>query len=90
MSYEKWTPKVYLHPNVLGAGARKRKGLAPMDKVKTVMGEFKRGTLHGGGGGIVGNRKQAIAIALSEAGKHGQKVKRKKHKVHPMVAALRK
>jgi hypothetical protein len=32
------------------------------------MAEFKRGTLHSGSGGMVKSRKQAIAIALSEAG----------------------
>ena len=38
-------------------------------KVKKVMGEFKRGTLKSGGSGKkVTNPKQAIAIALSEAG----------------------
>ena len=39
-------------------------------KVKKVMGEFKEGTLHSGKGGkVVTNPKQAVAIALSEAGK---------------------
>ena len=34
------------------------------------MGEFKGGTLHSGKGGpVVKSKKQAIAIALSEAGK---------------------
>jgi hypothetical protein len=38
-------------------------------KVGKVMGEYKEGTLHSGKGGkIVKNPKQAIAIALSEAG----------------------
>ena len=38
-------------------------------KVGKVMGEFKEGTLHSGKGGkVVKNPKQAIAIALSEAG----------------------
>ena len=33
------------------------------------MGEFKEGTLHSGKGGkVVKNPRQAIAIALSEAG----------------------
>lgn len=40
------------------------------DKVHKVMGEYKRGTLHSGKSKkVVTNRKQAIAIALSEAGK---------------------
>jgi hypothetical protein len=45
-----------------------------MDKVGKVMGEYKRGTLKSGKlgpgkGPKVKSRKQAIAIALSEAGK---------------------
>jgi hypothetical protein len=39
-------------------------------KVRKVMGEFKKGTLHSGKGGpIVKTRKQAVAIALSQAKK---------------------
>lgn len=40
-------------------------------KVKKVMGEFKRGELHSGSdkGPVVKNKKQGIAIALSEARK---------------------
>jgi hypothetical protein len=39
-------------------------------KVEKVMHEFKTGTLHSGKKGpVVKNKKQAIAIALSEAGK---------------------
>lgn len=38
-------------------------------KVGLVMREFKRGDLHSGAGGpLVRNPKQALAIALSEAG----------------------
>ena len=38
-------------------------------KVGKVMGEFKRGTLHSGKGGpVVKNRRQAVAIAMPEAG----------------------
>lgn len=48
-----------------------RKGLASkkaQKKISSVMREFKSGTLHSGKGGpVVKNRKQAIAIALSEA-----------------------
>lgn len=37
-------------------------------KVQKVMHEFKAGTLHSGKGGkVVKSRKQAVAIALSEA-----------------------
>ena len=44
-------------------------------KVATVMREYKAGTLHSGKGrGVVKNRKQAVAIALSE----GRKAARRK------------
>jgi hypothetical protein len=37
-------------------------------KVKKVMGEYKRGTLNSGKGGpVVKSKKQAVAIAMSEA-----------------------
>ena len=43
--------------------------MAKNDKVKKVMKEFKSGALHSGSkkGPVVKSRKQAIAIALSEA-----------------------
>ena len=37
-------------------------------KVEKVMGEFKRGTLKSSSGKKVKSRKQAVAIAMSEAG----------------------
>jgi hypothetical protein len=47
------------------------------EKIETVMHEFKEGKLKsgkGGKGGIVTNRKQAIAIGISEAREAGLKV----------------
>jgi hypothetical protein len=49
--------------------------------VESEMRRFKRGTAKsgpGGKGGKVKSRKQAIAIALSEARKEGKKVPKKK------------
>ena len=47
------------------------------DKVHTVMREFKEGDLESGGSGkTVRSPKQAMAIALSEAGKSKPKSKR--------------
>jgi hypothetical protein len=48
-------------------------------KVEKVMHEFKTGTLHSGKGGpVVKSRKQAIAIAMSEANMVKKKAKKKK------------
>jgi hypothetical protein len=54
-------------------------------KVGKVMGEYKAGSLHSGKGGpVVKSRKQAVAIALSEAGKslpqRGQRTAKNKMK----------
>ena len=61
----------------------KKKTIA-QKKVKKVMHEWKEGKLHSGSkkGPLVTNKKQSIAIALSEARKAGGKVKplSKKHK----------
>jgi hypothetical protein len=68
---EKVNPKIkeaMKHADKPGAGAKKRKKLKGKDKVEVVMKEFKRGTLHSGSGKKVTDRKQAIAIAMSEAG----------------------
>jgi len=51
------------------------------DKIETVMHEFKLGELKSGKGrksGIVKNRKQAIAIGISEARHEGDKVPKQK------------
>ncbi len=61
--------KAMMHSNKLGAGAEKRKELLHgKEKIPVVMKEFARGTLHSGSGAIVKSQKQAVAIALSEAG----------------------
>lgn len=50
-------------------------------KEEKVMKEFKEGTLHSGKGGpVVTDRKQAIAIALSEANASAGKSKKKPKK----------
>ena len=52
---------------------------AAAKKVGKVMGEFKRGTLHSGKGGpVVKSKKQAVAIAMSQAGMAKKKAKKKK------------
>ena len=54
------------------------KKAAKQAKVKKVMGEFKRGTLHSGKGGpVVKKRAQAVAIAMSEAKMAKKKAKKK-------------
>jgi hypothetical protein len=47
------------------------------NKVQKVMHEFKTGSLNSSSGKKVTNRKQAIAIALSEARAAGQKVSKR-------------
>ena len=52
-------------------------------KIGKVTGEYKEGTLHSGKGGpVVKNRKQALAIALSEANMpiRGQRTAKNKSK----------
>ena len=47
-------------------------------KVHKVMKEHKKGTLKSGSGKKVKSRKQAVAIALSEARKSGAKIPQQK------------
>lgn len=71
-----------------------------MPSVKATMHEFKHGTLHSGSkkGPVVKNRKQAIAIALSEERKAGadrevgameDQVKRRNAKIRSRTADYR-
>lgn len=55
-----------------------KKGLKKKKKVAKVMREFKKSTLHSGSkkGPLVKNRKQAVAIAISEAKKVDKKKKK--------------
>ena len=49
-------------------------------KVRKVMREHKEGKLRSGSGRKVRSRKQAVAIALSEARKAGAKIPKRKKK----------
>jgi hypothetical protein len=62
-------------------------------KVKKVMHEYKEGSLKsgkGGKGGKVKNRKQAIAIGLSEARASGAKIPKKKAATKKKTATKKK
>jgi hypothetical protein len=48
------------------------------NKVHKVMHEFKEGTLKSSGGTKIQNRKQAVAVALSEARQAGAHIPKKK------------
>jgi len=60
------------------AQSKSRTGSKGQRKIHKVMKEHKEGTLKSGSGKKVKSRKQAVAIALSEARKSGAKVPRKK------------
>ena len=55
-------------------------------KTGRVMHEYKRGTLKSGRGGKVKSRKQAIAIAMHEAGTSNRQSPRKKRKARARSA----
>jgi hypothetical protein len=59
---------------------KKRSSSATKGRAKTekVMHEYKEGSLKSGGRKKVKSRKQAVAIALSEARKSGAKIPQKK------------
>ncbi|MEP7362315.1 MAG: DUF6496 domain-containing protein [Acidobacteriota bacterium] len=56
-------------------------------KVAKVMREFKHGELNSSSGGKVKSRKQAVAIALSEARQAGAKIPKKPAKSKTRKAA---
>ena len=58
------------------SSARSRSGRG-MSKVSKVMREYKQGSLRSGSGGKVRKRKQAVAIALSEARRAGARIPRR-------------
>ena len=58
--------------------ATKRTGSKGKSKIHKVMKEHKSGTLKSGSGKKVKSRKQAVAIALSEARKSGAKIPKRK------------
>ena len=58
--------------------ATKRSSSTGKRKVHKVMKEYKEGQLKSGSGGKVKSRKQAVAIALSEARQAGARIPRKK------------
>jgi hypothetical protein len=59
------------------AGSRRSGQSGGGRKVGKVMGEYKRGTLKSSSGTKVRKRKQAVAIALSEARRSGARIPRK-------------
>ena len=60
----------------------KKKVAKGKEKISKVLHEFKEGELHSGSkkGPQVTSRKQAVAIALSEARKKGANIPKKKNK----------
>lgn len=59
-------------------------------KVEKVMGEYKRGKLKSGSGGKVKSRKQAVAIALSEAREAGEEVPMRKSSMKRLAMRRKK
>jgi hypothetical protein len=72
------------------SASRKKTSAKGEAKVGKVMHEYKHGQLKSGGRAKVKNRKQAVAIALSEARKSGAKVAPPKKKSSSKGAAAKK
>jgi hypothetical protein len=53
------------HPDILGAGAKKRRSLSKSENTEALAREFKRGTLRSGSGAKVKSRAQLRAIIYS-------------------------
>ena len=64
-------------PRRTGTKTRRRTG---GKKIAKVMREYKRGSLKSSSGGTVKKRKQAVAIALSEARRSGARIPRRSRK----------
>lgn len=60
--------------------AKRKYSKAAQEKIGEVMHEFKEGNLKSSSGKKVTNRKQAIAIGISEAEQKGLKVPKKNKK----------
>ena len=60
------------HPNVLGAGAEKRRKLPLKERGEVIAAEFERGTLYSGSGKIVKSPAQMRAIAYSKSHPKGE------------------
>ncbi|KIA83542.1 hypothetical protein OA84_08545 [Kaistella solincola] len=60
--------------------AEKKYSKKAQDKIEKVMHEFKEGELKSSSGDKVTNRKQAVAIGISEAKEDGLKVPKQKKK----------
>lgn len=59
------------------SSSRRKTGGKGKRKVAKVMGEYKRRSLRSSSGSKVRKRKQAVAIALSEARRSGARIPRK-------------
>ena len=65
-------------PGLLSMATKKAPASKGDKKIHKVMKEYKEGTLKSGSGKKVSSRKQAVAVALSEARKAGANVPKKK------------